>query len=101
MANSTCLAAARHAALRDAGWAVEAHGLHGAPRIRVLIGEYAHVTIRVACRLLGSGQLVDVVAADEQGRMRADALREALAGGDDPMIVCAQAGEINTGAFNR
>jgi glutamate/tyrosine decarboxylase-like PLP-dependent enzyme len=101
MANFTCLAAARHAVLRDAGWDVEAHGLHGAPRIRVLAGEYAHVTIGVACRLLGLGQLVDVVPADDQGRMRADALREALAGGaDDPTIVCAQAGEINTGAFD-
>jgi glutamate/tyrosine decarboxylase-like PLP-dependent enzyme len=101
MANFTCLAAARHAVLCDAGWDVEAHGLHGAPRIRVLAGEYAHVTIGVACRLLGLGQLVDVVPADDQGRMRADALRAALAGGaDGPTIVCAQAGEINTGAFD-
>jgi glutamate/tyrosine decarboxylase-like PLP-dependent enzyme len=101
MANVTCLAAARHVVLRDAGWDVEARGLHGAPRVRVLAGEYAHVTIGVACRLLGLGGLVDVVPADDQGRMRADALRRALAGGaDTPTIVCAQAGEINTGAFD-
>ena len=101
MANFTCLAAARHAVLRDAGWDVEAHGLHGAPRVRVLAGEYAHVTVGVACPLLGLGQLVDVVPVDDQGRMRADALRGALAGGaDNPTIVCAQAGEINTGAFD-
>ena len=101
MANFTCLAAARHAVLRDVGWDVEAHGLHGAPRVRVLAGEYAHVTVGVACRLLGLGQLVDVVPADDQGRMRADALGEALAGGaGDPTIVCAQAGEVNTGAFD-
>ena len=55
MANFTCLAAARHAVLRDVGWDVEAHGLHGAPRVRVLAGEYAHVTVGIACRLLGLG----------------------------------------------
>src|SRR3954452_18118253 len=55
MANVTCLAAARHAVLRDAGWDVEAHGLQGAPEIRVLCGEQAHVTIATACRLLGLG----------------------------------------------
>src|SRR3954466_7554087 len=50
MANVTCLAAARHAVLRAAGWDVEAHGLQGAPEIRVLCGEHAHVTIATACR---------------------------------------------------
>jgi glutamate/tyrosine decarboxylase-like PLP-dependent enzyme len=102
MAHFTCLAAARHAVRRDAGWDVEADGVHDAPRVRVLAGEYAHVTVRVACRLLGLGQdLVQVVPADDQGRMRPGALREALAAGTDgPTIVCAQAGEINTGAFD-
>jgi glutamate/tyrosine decarboxylase-like PLP-dependent enzyme len=101
MANVTCLAAARHAVLRDAGWDVEARGLHAAPRVRVLAGEYAHVTIGVAARLLGLGGLVEVVPADSQGRMRADALRAALADGPDtPTVVCAQAGEVNTGAFD-
>jgi glutamate/tyrosine decarboxylase-like PLP-dependent enzyme len=102
MAHVTCLAAARHAVLRDAGWDVEAHGLHGAPRVQVLAGEYAHVTVRIACRLLGLGQdLVHVISADDQGRMRPDALRAALAANPNtPTIVCAQAGEIHTGAFD-
>jgi glutamate/tyrosine decarboxylase-like PLP-dependent enzyme len=101
MANFTCLAAARHAVLRDAGWDVEADGLQGAPRVRVVVGENAHVTIAVACRMLGLGaEQALVVPADDQGRMRPDALAEVLAGGDGPTIVCAQAGEINTGAFD-
>jgi glutamate/tyrosine decarboxylase-like PLP-dependent enzyme len=101
MANFTCLAAARHAVLRDHGWDVEADGLQGAPRVRVLAGEYGHVTIGVACRLLGLGaQQVRLVPADDQGRMRPDALAELLAQDDGPAIVCAQAGEINTGAFD-
>src|SRR3954454_5367812 len=101
MANFTCLAAARHAVLRDAGWDVEADGLQGAPEVRVVAGEQAHVTIAVACRMLGLGaDRVRRVAADDQGRMRPDALRAALAEHDGPAIVCAQAGEINTGAFD-
>jgi glutamate/tyrosine decarboxylase-like PLP-dependent enzyme len=101
MANFTCLAAARHAVLRDAGWDVEAHGLQGAPEVRVIAGEQAHVTINVACRMLGLGaERVRVVAADDQGRMRPQALRDELAGYDGPTIVCVQAGEINTGAFD-
>jgi glutamate/tyrosine decarboxylase-like PLP-dependent enzyme len=101
MANFTCLAAARHAVLRDAGWDVEADGLQGAPEVRVVAGEHAHVTIQVACRMLGLGaERIRSVAADDQGRMRPDALRAALAEHDGPTIVCAQAGEINTGAFD-
>ena len=101
MAHFTCLAAARHAVLRDAGWDVEAHGLRGAPEIAVLAGEYAHVTVSVACRLLGLGaERIRLVATDDQGRMRVDALEAELAGVDGPAIVCAQAGEIHTGAFD-
>ena len=101
MANFTCLAAARHAVLRDAGWDVEADGLQGAPEVLVVAGEQAHVTIAVACRMLGLGAgRVRPVAADDQGRMRVGALRAALAEHDGPTIVCAQAGEINTGAFD-
>jgi glutamate/tyrosine decarboxylase-like PLP-dependent enzyme len=101
MAHFTCLAAARHGVLRDRGWDVEADGLTGAPEIRVIAGAEAHVTIGVACRMLGLGQdRVRVVAADEQGRMVAGALREELAAWDGPAIVCAQAGNINTGAFD-
>src|SRR5215212_4305583 len=73
MAHFTCLAAARHAVLRDAGWDVEANGLHGAPEVRVIAGEQAHVTVKVACRMLGLGaERVREVACDDQGRMLVD-----------------------------
>jgi glutamate/tyrosine decarboxylase-like PLP-dependent enzyme len=101
MAHFTCLAAARHAVLRDAGWDVEAQGLQGAPEVRVVAGADAHVTVQVACRMLGLGaERVRQVATDDQGRMLADALRAELGRYDGPTIVCAQAGEINTGAFD-
>ena len=81
MANFTALAAARHRVLADAGWDVEAQGLFGAPEITVIIGAEAHATILAALQMLGLGRERLVrVAADEQGRMRADALREALGG---------------------
>ncbi len=100
-ANTTCLAAARNAVLRRAGWDVERDGLQGAPRVNVVCGEQAHVTIGVSLRLLGLGAGTAIgVAADEQGRMRADALAEALAPLDGPTIVCAQAGNVASGAFD-
>ena len=99
MANFTCLAAARNAVLRDAGWDVEAHGLEGAPSLRVFAGEQVHMTIKVACRMLGLGfERVHVVRADDQGRMIPAELDRALIEHDGPAIVCTQAGEINTGA---
>jgi glutamate/tyrosine decarboxylase-like PLP-dependent enzyme len=67
--------------------------------VRVLVGEKRHVTVDRALRLLGLGS-PETVAADDQGRMRADALATALEGGSGPTIVCAQAGEVNTGAFD-
>jgi len=101
MAHVTCLAAARRAVLLQAGWDVEERGLAGAPPIRVLAGAKRHVTIDRALRLLGLGSsAVVAVAADDQGRMRIDALESALSSGDGPAIVCAQAGEVNTGAFD-
>jgi glutamate/tyrosine decarboxylase-like PLP-dependent enzyme len=101
MAHFTCLAAARHAVLRDVGWDVEAEGLAGAPPLRVIAGEQAHVTVGVASRMLGLGQeRVLTVPADDQGRMLAAELEAVLAAEDGPAIVCAQAGEINTGAFD-
>jgi glutamate/tyrosine decarboxylase-like PLP-dependent enzyme len=101
MAHVTCLAAARHGVLRDAGWDVEAEGLQGAPRVRVIAGAQAHVTVGVACRLLGLGAArVEAVDVDDQGRMRPEALRAVLGRGSGPAIVVAQAGEINTGAFD-
>ena len=101
MAHVTALAAARHRVLADAGWDVNRDGLAGSPSIRVLCGEKAHVTVPRALRLLGIGSSSLVsVAADEQGRIRPEALREALAAGSGPTIVCAQAGEVNTGAVD-
>ncbi len=101
MANFTGLAAARHEVLRRAGWDVEADGLVGAPGVRVLAGEGRHDTIDRSLRFLGLGSgAVVPVAMDGQGRMRPDALRRALSAGDGPAIVCAQAGNVNTGAFD-
>ena len=101
MAHFTCLAAARHAVLRDAGWDVEAEGLQGGPAVRVIAGEQMHVTVTVACRMLGLGAgRVRLVSTDDQGRMLTAELETALAEQDGPTIVCAQAGEINTGAFD-
>jgi glutamate/tyrosine decarboxylase-like PLP-dependent enzyme len=97
MAHVTGLAAARFHALDGVGWDVNHQGLAGAPPIRVLVGEKRHVTIDRALRLLGLGAPT-AVAADDQGRMKPQALREAL--GEGPTIVCAQAGEVNTGAFD-
>jgi len=101
MAHFTCLAAARHAVLRDVGWDVEAQGLQGAPPLRVIASEQIHVTVPVACRMLGLGAArVRLVPTDGQGRMVAAELESALAEQAGPTIVCAQAGEINTGAFD-
>ena len=101
MAHVTCLAAARHAGLDDAGWNVEADGLQGAPALRVVAGANAHVTIARACRILGLGaDTIRVVPADGEGRMLAVELAAALTEHDGPQIVCAQAGEVNSGAFD-
>jgi glutamate/tyrosine decarboxylase-like PLP-dependent enzyme len=101
MANFTCLAAARHAVLRDVGWDVEAGGLQGAPRVNVIAGEQAHVTIGVACRMLGLGTGgITWLPTDDQGRMVMSDLEAALGEQEPPTIVCAQAGEINTGVFD-
>jgi len=97
MAHVTALAAARWHVLDAVGWDVGAKGLNGAPPLRVIVGEKGHVTVDRALRLLGLGAPT-VVASDSQGRLVAEALREAL--GEGPTIVCAQAGEVNTGAFD-
>ncbi len=99
MAHVTGLAAARWHVLDAVGWDVGARGLTGAPRVRVLVGDKRHVTVDRALRLLGLGA-PEVVAADDQGRLVPDALREALGDSHGPAIVCAQAGEVNTGAFD-
>jgi len=101
MANFVALAAARHRVLERAGWNHEEDGLTGAPPIAVVVGDEAHVTIFVSLQMLGLGRgRVHRVEADEQGRMRPDALRETLARIEGPTIVCVQAGNVNTGAFD-
>jgi glutamate/tyrosine decarboxylase-like PLP-dependent enzyme len=101
MAHFTCLAAARHRALAEAGWDVGADGLFGAPPIRVLVGAKAHTTVFAALRMLGMGsRRVEVVAADDQGRMRVSELARLLSSGQGPTIVVAQVGEVNTGAID-
>ncbi len=96
-ANFTALAAARHAVLAQAGWNVEADGLFGAPPITVVAGEEAHPTLLKSLGMLGLGRnRVQRVPADAQGRMRADALPRL----NGPAILCVQAGNVNTGAFD-
>ena len=97
MANFACLAAARHALLARQGWDVEAQGLFGAPEIRVVVGEEVHVSLLNALAMVGFGrERVLRVPVDDQGRMRADAL-PAL---DDRTLLCLQAGNVNSGAFD-
>ena len=102
MANTTALAAARHHVLAKAGWDVEADGLHGAPPVRIIVGDEVHVTVPRGARLLGLGyRRIVSVACDANGAMRADAVAAALAAEPGmPTIVCCQAGNVNTGALD-
>ncbi len=101
MANFTGLAAARHALFRQLDWDVERQGLIGAPPVTVVTSEESHVSLFAALQMLGFGRDRPVrVPADEQGRMRPRDLRCALAGIRTPVLVCAQAGNVNTGAFD-
>ena len=97
VANFTALAAARHAVLAQAGWDVETNGLFGAPVVTVVVGAEAHPSMIKALGLLGMGRgRVVTVPVDSQGRMRADAFPKIAR----PAIVCIQAGNVNTGAFD-
>ena len=97
MANFTCLAAARQVVLKKAGWDVEADGLFGAPPITVVVGEEVHVSVLKALGLLGLGRnRVVRVPVDDQGRMRADRFPNV----SGPAILCLQAGNVNSGAFD-
>ena len=93
-ANTTCLAVARDEVLRRAGWDVARQGLNGAPRIEVIVGEEAHTTLLRALRFLGLGEPARRLPVDSQGAI---AELERI---DGPAIVCAQAGNVNTGAFD-
>ena len=100
MANFTCLAAARDSVLSGAGWDVGERGLVGSPGVRVLVGEERHDSIDLVLRYLGLGA-PETVAADDQGRLDAVALREALeAGAGQPTVVALQAGNLHSGAFD-
>lgn len=101
MANFTCLAAARGAVLRAAGWDLVADGLAGGPRVHVLVGEERHDTVDLALRYLGLGAPT-AVPSDEQGRIRVDALEAALREVPEgaPLIVALQAGNVHSGAFD-
>jgi glutamate/tyrosine decarboxylase-like PLP-dependent enzyme len=101
MANFTALAAARHKVLSNVGWDVEGNGLFGAPAIDLVVSEEAHYTISMALRLLGLGaNRVRRIPTDGQGRMRAADLSKVLQNQRGPSIVCAQIGNVNTGAFD-
>ena len=97
MANFTGLAAARHSVLRAQGWDVEAQGLFGAPPLTVVVGDEVHVSLMKGLGMLGLGrERVVRVPVDSQGRLIAARLPAI----DGPSIVCLQAGNVNTGAFD-
>jgi glutamate/tyrosine decarboxylase-like PLP-dependent enzyme len=97
MANFSALAAARTALLARAGWDIEEDGLFGAPPIRVVVGDEVHVSVLKALSMLGLGRSrVTRVPVDDQGRIRLDALPSL----DNQTLVCVQAGNVNTGAFD-
>ncbi|MEP6639571.1 MAG: pyridoxal-dependent decarboxylase [Chloroflexota bacterium] len=101
MANFTGLAAARHSVLRRVDWDVEEAGLGGAPPIRVIVGQDVHTSVLSALRYVGLGRgRAERVPADDEGRMDPVALARMLEDGSEPTIVCAQLGEVNTGAFD-
>jgi glutamate/tyrosine decarboxylase-like PLP-dependent enzyme len=101
MANFTCLAAGRGAVLSRVGWDVGRDGLNASPRMQVLVGAERHETVDLALSYLGLGS-PHSVAADDQGRIRVDALAEALDAlvPGTPTIVCLQAGNVHSGAFD-
>ena len=101
MASFTCLAAARGAVLRRAGYDLEANGMAGCPPITVVLGEEAHSTIFAGLKYLGFGERnLAKVAVNREGAMEARAFVEAMEATTGPVIVIAQAGHINSGAFD-
>ncbi len=99
MANFAGLAAGRQQVLSDAGWDLDRMGLRGGPEVRVLVGEERHDSVDLILRYLGLGAPTPV-AADDQGRIRLDALAAALDAGSGPTLVCLQAGNVHSGAFD-
>jgi glutamate/tyrosine decarboxylase-like PLP-dependent enzyme len=102
VANLVCLAAGRDAMFRSAGWDVARDGLLGAPPVEVIVGDHVHHTVGKALRILGLGDAAAVrVACDSNARIDPGALRAALTSAEGPVIVCSQAGEVNTGGVDR
>jgi glutamate/tyrosine decarboxylase-like PLP-dependent enzyme len=99
MANFTGMAAGRWRLLADAGWDLDRDGLSGAPRIRCFVGRERHDTVDLGLRYLGLGRPV-IVDADDQGRLIPAALEAALSEGTGPALVCLQAGNLHSGAFD-
>jgi len=101
LGNAIGIAAGRHRVLERVGWDAEDRGLYHAPEIRVVLGDEAHATVLTALQYLGLGrERVVRVPSDDQGRLRAEPATEAIAGWDGPVICVAQAGNVNTGAFD-
>ena len=102
MANVTGLMAARHQVLEQAGWDVEVDGLFGAPPVTVVVGGERHAAVDRALRYLGFGTAgVVPLAVDDQGALDPSDLARVLGEADGgPAIVCTQAGNVNTGAFD-
>jgi glutamate/tyrosine decarboxylase-like PLP-dependent enzyme len=97
MGNFTALAAARHTLLKNHGWDVEAHGLFHAPEITVVTGNEVHVSMLKALNLIGFGrERIIRIPVDTQGRIMAGQI-PVTAG---PTILCLQAGNVNSGAFD-
>ena len=97
MANFVALSAARYKLLKQCGWNIDEKGLYGAPKINIIIGEEAHTTIYKSIKMLGLGnQNIIKIPVDEQGAMRADLFPNI----SEPSIICLQAGNVNTGAFD-
>lgn len=99
MANFTCLSAARWRLLKDAGWDLDADGLFGAPRIRCVVGQERHDSVDLSLRYLGLGR-PSGVPADGQGRILPAELDRILGEGTGPALVCLQAGNVHSGAFD-
>ncbi|HSD83935.1 MAG TPA: aminotransferase class V-fold PLP-dependent enzyme, partial [Anaerolineae bacterium] len=101
MAHFTALTIARNVMLQRAGWDIDAAGLPGSPPLNVICGECCHATIHSAIRLMGLGtRSIRSVSADEEGRMNLATFRETIESCTGPTIVCVQAGNVNTGAFD-
>lgn len=99
MANFTGLISGRQKVLTDVGWDLDRKGLMGAPHVRVLVGKERHDTVDRALRYLGLGAPIEI-AVDEQGRIKIDSLRDVLQNGSGPTILCLQAGNLHSGAFD-